>query len=231
VRSHAARGRWPAGDGRVQAQGAGPGRTAPADSNGYSDIPDDSSLEPVKEPALFAVNLGWDLSLPLGSTADFTDQFSVQGFSIEVRYLGLGNLELGGLVAWHTLAQKGYSTTTDDTGTVTVSGTTVHELSSNPLLFRARYSFRQGPRPDKVGQLIPYVVAGFGGARALRRVDFGIDRYSTESWHWALGPEAGIELPVGPAALNLAARFNYLFETGSAPEQLYMNFVVGVSLE
>ncbi len=209
------------------------GRAAPAAAadGGYNDVPDEGNLEPIKEPALFMVGLGWDFSLPLASTADFTNQFSVQGFSIEVKYVGLGKLEIGGLVAWHTLAEKGFSTYTDPTGEVTVSGTSVHEMSSNPLMLRAHYAFRQGERPDPIGKLVPYVAVGVGGSRVLRRIDLGIDRFTRESWHWAVGPEVGVELPLGPATLLLSSRLNYLFASGGGPEQLYLNFTVGAGLD
>jgi len=209
------------------------GRAAPsaAADGGYNDVPDEGNLDPIEEPALFMVGLGWDFSLPLASTADFTNRFSVQGFSIEVKYVGLGRLEIGGLVAWHTLAEKGFSTYTDPTGDVTVSGTSVHEMSSNPLMLRAHYAFRQGARPDPIGKLVPYVAVGVGGSRVLRRIDLGIDRFTRESWHWAVGPEVGVELPLGPATLLLSSRLNYLFASGGGPEQLYLNFTVGAGLD
>ena len=180
------------------------------------------------------VGLTWDLSIPLASTADFTNQVSVQGFGIEVKYLGLDkvglkNVEVGGMVAWHTLAQKGYATFVD--GDTTVSGTTVNEMSSNPLLLRAHYVFRSGDRPDAVGTIVPYVAGGVGGARVLRRTDLGINRFVEESWHWAVGPELGIELPLGPATLLVSSRLNYLFGSGDGPEQLYVNLSVGAGLE
>lgn len=208
-----------------------PAQAEEEDSGGYNDFPDSGELETIKEPPLFLVALLWDLSLPLASTTDFTNRFSIQGFSIEVKYLGFGNFSLGGLVAWHTLSDK--TTRSFEDGDVTVTGTQVRELSSNPLYLRAHYAFRDSSPVDLKlkNQLIPYVALGVGGSRVLRRADLGIQRLAAESWHWAVGPEVGIEYPFGPVSLIVSGRLNYLFGSGEGPEQLYANFNVGIGLE
>lgn len=222
----------PAPSGRTQPQ-----FNASTDDQDYpttGTAPSTTGLQPAKDPKQLLVAILWDFSLPLGNTSDFTSQFSLQGFSIEVKYLGFGNLGLGGMVAWHTMAEKKQRIYEVDDATL--YGTQVREFSSNPLLARVHYTFRstkkeEDPSKEAKPQLTPYVAAGFGGSRVVRRVDTGVLGLSQESWHWMLGPEAGIEYPVGPVVVIGAARLNYLFGSGDGPEQLYANFSLGVGLE
>ncbi|GEM_PF-899525 len=163
----------------------------------------------------------WDMGVPLGSSADWVSDYSVQGFAFDVRYFPKGNWGLGGGLAWNTFSEKTVSTVTRQNATLT--GAQVHELSTTPLTFKGFYSLRDLKLPAT-----PYVSLGLGGSRALRRVDAGISRYIVESWHWTMAPEIGVELPTGRAGSALAAlRFNYLFKTSDAPEQLYLNISVG----
>ena len=222
----------PAPTGRTQ-----PPVNASTDDQDYpttGTAPSTTGLQPAKDPKQLLVAILWDFSLPLGNTSDFTSQFSLQGFSIEVKYLGFGNLGLGGMVAWHTMAEKKQRIYEIDNATL--YGTQVREFSSNPLLARVHYTFRSTKKEDDPSketkpQVTPYVAAGFGGSRVVRRVDTGVFGISQESWHWTIGPEAGIEYPVGPVVVIGAARLNYLFGSGDGPEQLYANFSLGVGLE
>lgn len=179
-----------------------------------------------------------DTSLPIGSTTNFVNTFSFQGFAIDVRYTALPVM-IGAQVSWQTITEKSERTLdfeVEGTGQATFSGTMVTELSLTPLLAKVGYVFgkeKLNTPPDKKKTpvtLLPYVALGMGGSRLVRRVDVGISRLLDESWHWTLVPEIGVEAPVGPVSILAAVRFNYLFSGDGAPEQLYMNFSLGVGL-
>lgn len=209
-----------------------PAQSPPArDYEGYSleTEPRTDGLEIVKPPALFQVALLWNGSLPLGSSSEFVDQLGIPGASVEVQLLALAPIRFGALVAWHTISQKEPGLFQD--GPVAVSGLQVRELSGNHLQARVHYVLGEKKPAQGKAQFLPYVAAGLGGARSVRRVDIGIDRVIEEGWHFVVAPEAGLELPLGPVTVIASARLNYLFQAGNNPEQMYLNFNLGVGLE
>ncbi len=204
-----------------------PGDTAPAaaesvDDGGYSDATLVSPPTPESYPqdSVFMLGVLWDVSIPVASTTDFTSKVSPQGISVDGRYRGFGNLGIGFTVAWHTLSEKTRSTTTY--GSATISGTQVRETAATPFTGKIFYALRD------MKKVIPYVGFGLGGARVVRRLDMGISRFTDESWHWAMVPEIGVEVPAASFDLLASTRFNYLFKSSDAPEQLYFNLSVGV---
>lgn len=214
-------------------QGVTPtGRAAPP-STDLSALNEEETL-PEEEPSKFLIGITWDFSLPLGNTADFTDAFGFQGFSLEVKYIALGRLGFGGMVSWHSLGERTFATLEDENATLT--GTQVRELSFNPITLRAHYAFSDRPvKPKDAGgaafklEATPYVALGLGGARAASRVDLGIDVITRESWHFTMVPEVGLELPVGPVILIGSTRLNFLAGSGDRDEQLYVNFNLGAA--
>ncbi len=193
------------------------------DDQGYSD-----GTEPLKETpepeSPFILGILWDMSLPLGSTRDCVDKYSVPGMSVDGRYRGFGNFGIGFTLAWHRMEEKSKETVSYRNATLT--GTMAREVSSSPFTFKLSYALR-----DKQLPAIPYVGLGLGGTRVLRRLDVGIARFVDESWHFALVPELGAEIPAGPVLLLLGTRLNYAIKTKENPGQLYMNFSLGVGFD
>src|SRR5690606_2277882 len=99
-----------------------------------------------------------------------------------------------------TLSEKTRRTTTY--GPATISGVQVRETSSTPFTGKVFYALRD------MKKVIPYAGFGLGGARVVRRLDIGISRFTDESWHWAMVPEVGIEVPASSFDLLASARFN-----------------------
>jgi hypothetical protein len=187
-----------------------------------------------EEPEPLPMELGvmWDLSLPVGSTTDFTSSFSGRGFALDFRYWGFGKLGVGADFVWDTMSDKGMNTRT--IGNATVSGVTVKELDSNLLhakVFVSNVDWREARKVGKGSKVprsfVPYAAFGFGGARIVRRVDIAVSRYVDESWHWAIAPEIGVEVPTDWVVWMLAVRYNYIAGSGDAPEQMFMNFGIG----
>ncbi len=202
-----------------------PSEQEPKDTD--EDTYEDSRLEspegekdPVS-PFLFGVL--WDHSFPLGKSRDLVRNYSLRGFAFEGRYQGLKNFGLGFRIAWNTMEEKETSTYTQ--GALTVTGTQLRTLSASPMFLTVSYGM---PR-DRV--IRPYVMFGAGGARVLRQLDLGISRYLEESWHWAVAPEMGLEIPTDYLVVMAAARMNALFATKEAPSQLYLSFSLGLGFD
>lgn len=185
--------------------------------------PTTEGLQPADAQPHFLVGLLVESSLALGSTREFVEEFSFQGFGIDVRYLGFGDLQVGGAVAWHTLAHQAEQSLEWQDATFT--GTVVTEVSTTPLTLKAAYAYTRSQH------VVPYVALGGGASRVVRRLDIGVQRFARESWHWTLVPELGVSIPVGPIDVLLATKFNYLWASADAPEQLYMNFSAGIGLK
>jgi len=170
--------------------------------------------------------------MPVGPTTEFTGSFSGRGFALDLRYWGFGRLGVGGDFVWDTMSDK--SMTERTIGNATVSGVAAKELDSNLMHGKVYVSnvdwrkARMQGRESKVPRvLVPYAAFGFGGARIVRRVDIGVSRYIDESWHWAMAPEIGIELPTDWVSWMVAIRYNYIAGSGDGPEQMFMNFGIG----
>ncbi len=185
-------------------------------------LPLNESLIAQPDPK-FQIGLGLDMSLPVGDAADFAKGFSFQGFSIDVRYLGFDEIQVGGMIAWHTMTDKLEDTVVE--GPATLTGTMVRELSVTPMVAKVSYA-----RLNKDG-VVPYVSFGAGGARVLRRIDVGISRIVEENWQWAMIPELGAMLPVGPVMLLGALRYNVVIAGSGQPSTQYLNFVLGLGLK
>jgi hypothetical protein len=168
----------------------------------------------------------WDMTLPVGSSADFASVYSVQGASAQVRYQGLGRVSFGGLAAWEGWGAKGDQTNT--MGNVTVGGVQMHAVWANSLYARAQAALFDIRAESSLKKPVPYAALNFGGAHTVRRVDIGIYTITEDSWHWAFAPEVGVEIPLSRVVVTAGARFNYFFSSGEGPEQLYFSFNVGL---
>lgn len=215
----------PAGEGSAGTRSTEPGesRTGGGEYGPDMQAPTTEGLQPADSQPHILVGLLLESSLAVGSTKDFVQEYSFQGFGIDVRYLGFGDLWVGGAVAWHTLAQQTEKSVEWQNATIT--GNVVTELSTTPLTLKAAYAYTRSKH------VVPYVALGGGASRVVRRLDIGIQRFAWESWHWTLVPELGVDIPVGPIDVLLATKFNYLWASAEAPEQLYMNFSFGIGLK
>lgn len=213
-----------------------PAATPPsvAESDTLPAPPNETLLVQEQTPNPLPIVLGvmWDLSQPVGSTSDFVGSFSGRGFALDFRYWGFGRFGVGAAFVWDTMSHKSMVERT--IGDVTVSGVSAKELDSNVLVGKVLVSafdwktvHAEGHESKMPRVVIPYAAFGFGGARIVRRTDIGVSRYVDESWHWALSPEIGVEVPTQFVDWMLAVRFNYIAGSSGGPEQLFMNFGIG----
>jgi hypothetical protein len=101
----------------------------------------------------------------------------------------------------------------------------VRELSYTPLTLKGYYAWREQK------SFIPYVAAGLGAARAVKRLTVGITGLAEASWHFAIVPEAGLQIPAGPTMILTNVRLNYLPPSAGVEEHLFANLSIGLSIQ
>ncbi len=185
--------------------------------------PTDDSLEKKRERKNFILGVALDLSVPLSNTSDFIGNVSIQGFSIDLRWYAFGNIGIGFGAAFDTFSKK--SVGSYEWGDVLLTGPQVRESAITPLYFKGYYAFRDVERFE------PFIALGAGAARSSQRVQVGYSQFFRDAWHFAIAPEAGLHVPVGPTVLLFDLRLNYLTQSEETPAQLFGNLSFGITVQ
>jgi opacity protein-like surface antigen len=192
-------------------------------SEDYSDVEATALVEEEEPRKNLIFGVGLDLSLPMGSTADYVGELSIQGFSLDLRYFAWDNWAIGAAVAFNSMSEK----TSDQVAweNITFSSVQVREQSFMPITVKGVYAWRDQEK------FVPYVAAGVGTARAVRRLTTGVSSLDDATWHMAFVPEVGGYFPVGPTVLFANVRLNVLPPSGGDASQMYGNFTFGVTVQ
>jgi len=181
-------------------------------------------VEEEEKPKNFMVVPQIETTFAIGSAAEFAGSFGVAGFGIDARYLGLRPWRIGGSVSWQTITTRREDSVSS--GDAVFTGTMIKELSYNPLLAKVGYTLSEGKKKVRT-----FAALGIGVSRSLRRVDTGIVSLFQEEWHFAMAPEAGVEIPVGPVHIVVTGRGAYLAPSGGLGDQLLFNLCAGVGFD
>jgi len=197
-----------------------------ASANQKTEIPPEEGEEPPpEEPRNKNLMLGiaMDLTMPMGDTAKYIGDISIQGFSLDLRYYAWGNFGVGAGVSFDTLSKKSANSTQWNESLIT--GTQVREMSFVPVTLKGYHAWREQEK------FIPYVAMGVGAARSVRRLVAGFSNLSSDSWHLILVPEVGLHIPVGPTVLMTSARLSYLAPSGDTKQQMFANLSFGLAVQ
>ncbi|MNS47678.1 OmpW family protein [compost metagenome] len=172
----------------------------------------------------YYTNFSWNTSLPMGTTKDFTDKFSVRGVSFEWGGFIKPQVSAGVSVGWNVFyEQKGRSTYTFDNG-LAVTGSPYNYINAIPIIFKGHYHFKD-PATNKTA---PYFGVGVGTTWQKRNTDFGLNSYYSDGWMFGLFPEVGLNYQINPySGINFNVRYNYNFETGDVSELSFFGFNIG----
>lgn len=195
----------------------------PLAEDDYEGATDAALVSEEPGPKNLSLGVALDVTVPLGSTSKFIGSASMQGISLDLRYYAWGNIGIGAGVALDSLSKKSTGAVTWENATIT--GTHVRELSYTPITLKGYYAWRDHK------SVVPYFAAGLGAARAVKRLTAGISSISEASWHFAIVPEAGLQIPLGPTVLLTNVRLNYLPPSAGVDEQLFGNFSLGLSIQ
>lgn len=189
----------------------------------YAGASDAGLVKKKEAPKNLILGVALDLTWPLGSAADFVGNASIQGLSLDLRYYFWKNVALGAGVAFDALSKKTDATVEWENATIT--GTQLREISFTPITLKGYYAWRDSET------FVPYVAAGAGAARSVRRLVTGFSSLSDASWHFALVPEVGLHIPAGPTLLQTNMRLTYLPAAAGVDDQLYLNFSFGLAIQ
>jgi len=173
----------------------------------------------------------YDISVPLGETADFVSAASFRGFSIEGRSFIKSNLSIGGSIGWHVFYEEvrdeviNFSLNTDEQViSGAVSGVQYRYINAFPILFNADYYFGD----INTDEIIPFVGLGAGTSIVSRRLELGIVGLTETSWRLAVSPELGATFKVGPRNhLIVSGQYMYNFKNDPEPSTSYLSFGIG----
>jgi OmpW family len=168
-------------------------------------------------------NFQWVMGMPLGSTSDFIDQFSVRGFAIDGRGYVTDNLTVGGRAGWSTF-YKDFGWVTETNGNYTINGYKRRYINTIPLTINAHYYFGKS-------QVLPYIGLGAGAYYVETRDFMGIYYLREKAWHFGLAPEAGVEIPFGNSntGINFAVKYNYAAKTKDTSEIAWLEIDLGIA--
>lgn len=159
-------------------------------------------------------NITYQIGAPLGDTKDFIDKTSFRGVGFEIRsFVGDGNLSVGGGIAWNVFDSGAVSDTISirtDAINGDITGTQFRYINSVPIMGQIFYHL------GDPGATHAYVGTGVGLYYIEQRFEIGLLATEVNNWHFGLAPEAGVMIPISDSArFNLAARYNYAFESGT----------------
>jgi len=168
--------------------------------------------------------LTYDLSIPVGDTADFISDIGWRGVSIEGRSFVTDNFNTGFLLGWHNLYQQ-YSDATTQVDNVTISGTQIRYIDFFPILLGINYHFF-----DRSYRIRPYVGAKGGVYWVKQRVEIGfVDVIINKNWHLGVAPEAGFTFLTGSTDIYgfVAGDFTYILSREDSIDYTYCGVSLG----
>lgn len=158
-------------------------------------------------------SLTWNIGIPVSKLNQYTTDVSYRGFTIAGRRFIDKENSVGFMLGWNIFDEKNYDPINiqQENGSGTISGTQVRSINSFPLLVGLQHFF--GNKKD----MRTFVGINTGLYYILQRLDMGVYRIDNDNWHFGLAPEAGLIIPLnGDASLDLGARYNYAFDSGTA---------------
>jgi hypothetical protein len=139
-----------------------------------------------------AYTMFYSVGVPLGKTADFTENVSGRGFNMYFDYFVEDEFSLGFNAGIQTYYQDmGVITRTIDN--VTGTGKVYRYLNQVPLLVTGKYHF------DRFANITPHFGLGAGVIYNLKTIEFGTVQTETTSWQFSLQPELGLGLEMSPS--------------------------------
>ncbi len=178
------------------------------------------SVSVVSAQSLFSIT--YDMSLPLGESADYLSKFSARGFGIDGRKFITDNISAGGSFGWHIFYESTGNQTFED-GNLAVNGTQYRYINSFPIMVTGHYY-----TGDDGGTRI-FFGAGVGTSRLIQRTEMGLYTVENKAWTFGFAPEVGVLIPYNfNNAINLSAKYHYAIKAGDLDLNVsYLTFKIG----
>jgi hypothetical protein len=171
------------------------------------------------------VGVSYQLSIPIGNTANYTPPVSWRGIGLDVATFIRGDLAVGLAFGWNVFFNN--TTSTIRFNNTDITGNQDRALNVWPTLVNARWF----PKISSNRDIQPYIGANIGGYIIEQYLAIGLTAVQQTHYHFGLAPEIGVffQNPVGAIFLN--ARYNMAFASGGVPFQQFLSFSLGYAWE
>jgi hypothetical protein len=169
--------------------------------------------------------LTYDISIPVGDTADFISEIGWRGIGIEGRWFVTDNFNPGFVLGWQNMYEK-FTDATTQVDNATISGTQVRYLDFIPILVGANYHFF-----DRSYRIRPYVGVKGGVYWVKQRVEIGfVDVIINKNWHLGAAPEAGFTFLTGSTDIYgfVSGDFTYVLGREDSIDYTYWGVSLGL---
>lgn len=169
-------------------------------------------------------NLTYNMSVPVGNTADFISKTSFRGFTFDVGRFVTDNIAVDLRFSWHTFYEaRDFETYTSEEGTTSVTGKQFKYINAYPMTAGIRYVLN--PNSD----FSPYFAGGLGAYKINERTDMGIFYDEDRYWHFGMYPEIGFVYDFSyNTGLSVYARYDYALKTQDATSHSFLVFGIGL---
>ncbi len=171
----------------------------------------------------FYTNMTYNISVPMGETADFISNTSFRGATFNMGRFLTDKIAVDMRFSWNTFYQAmDFDTYTSDNGLISVSGTQFRYINAFPITLGARYVLNAS------SNFSPYFAAGLGTYKINERLDMGIYSNEIRKWHFGMYPELGFFYRLSyDVGINMYARYDHAFKTSSTKAYSYIAFGLG----
>ncbi|WP_319500395.1 hypothetical protein [uncultured Draconibacterium sp.] len=164
-------------------------------------------------------------SIPLGKTADFSNNISPRGIDFEVQRFLNEELSVGFNIGWNLFREK-IPEETFYYQELTITAVQFRYTNIVPLQVNVKKYFMGE------GDYIPYFGFGLGTSYNETRNDVGVFSLNEDKWLFNIAPEIGMLYDMNYKAwLSVKLKYNYGFKSGDFPAQSYLSLGVGIGLK
>lgn len=165
------------------------------------------------------------VGMPMGETADFTDNISPRGIDFEVQKFLKEDLSVGFNIAWSMFREKVPESTFIHQD-LTITGTQFRYTNIVPLTINVKKYFMNA------GDYVPYVGFGIGTSYNEKRTEVGIFEEQNDKWLFHMSPEIGMLYDMNyKSYLSVKLKYNYGVKAGDFPSMSHLSLGIGLGLK
>jgi hypothetical protein len=165
----------------------------------------------------------YNMAQPRGKTADFIDDFSLEGFGFEYRFLFTKQISGGIAFNWSAFERK-ESDVFNVNARTTINGTRIKLNDMLQLTASAQYNLKK-----QSASVIPFAGLHAGAYYSSHVIDWGWWYDRDTAWQFGFTPELGIRITVLPIPIYLSGRYTYTFKTKSLDAQQTLGINLGIA--
>ncbi|WP_346859164.1 hypothetical protein [uncultured Draconibacterium sp.] len=176
-----------------------------------------------QEGTMFFVD--YNVAMPLGGTADFTNNISPRGVDFETQTFITEDLTVGLGIGWNLFRQK-ISDETFYYEDLTITGTQFRYTNIVPITVNVKKFFMNN------GDYLPFVGVGLGTSYNEMRNEIGVFQLTDDKWLFSVAPEIGMLYDMNyKSFLSLKLKYNYSPKSGNFASMSYLSLGVGIGLK